>query len=198
MVVLRIVLWVVSRGDVTLSLHPFSVPPDTSDARPSWVALHNLRSWQEDMDEDDHQEHATQKNSTNYQNNPPHLCDEVYGTPKQLRVEQQIGQPQEGSLLIHKSAVVEEVTVTGEVRAWSTNLDVSSHLARHQAIEVFGRDGKGRCAHTIQFTAHVAGFVATCTLTVWEVQGQADRAIAHLNEGEYSWREGKKGRSRKI
>jgi len=142
----------IRRGGAGLWLH--SLLQSGSSAR---VGLDDLCPRQEAVEEHDDDEHDDEDGDHCDHHHPPHVGHKVQGSPEKLRVEEQIGQSQQGPLLVHQGAVVEKVAVTSEVGTGTTHLDEATHLVReHVANGGVGGQFHGGDAAVSQHTTHVA------------------------------------------
>ena len=78
------------------------------------------------MEDDDDDKHDDQHSNDHNDSNPPHSSDPINGLLNPNRVQKEVGQSVERSIIVHDHTLVEEVAVTGKVAARKTNLQVLS------------------------------------------------------------------------
>ena len=81
---------------------------------------------QNDVKDDHNHKHNDQEPHNYYQNDPPHVHNPIYRLLEASRVQKEICQAIDSTIVVHNHTLVEEVTVTGKILAGEANLQVAS------------------------------------------------------------------------
>ena len=85
---------------------------------------------QNDVKDDHNNKHNDQGPHNYYQNHPPHVHNPIYRLLEANRVQKEICQAIDSTIVVYDHTLIEKVTVTGKILAGEANLQVASLTVR--------------------------------------------------------------------